>query len=52
VEKKHERYTETITRCDDFLEKYPKGKYAKEIKQIRRNSEQELKTLKKHLRVT
>lgn len=52
VEKKYERYTETITRCDDFLEKYPTGKYAKEIKQIRKNSEQEIKAVKKHLRVT
>ncbi|MBK9337032.1 MAG: outer membrane protein assembly factor BamD [Lewinellaceae bacterium] len=51
VEKKHERYTETITRCNDFLEKYPSGKYVKEIKQIRRDAEQALKDLKKRIKV-
>jgi outer membrane protein assembly factor BamD len=52
VEKKHERYSETIKRCDDFLEKYPTGKYSKEIKQIHRNAEQEIKNVKKRLRIT
>ncbi len=31
VEKKEERYVETVKRCDDFLEKYSSGKYAKEV---------------------
>ena len=47
VEKKHDRYVETITRCDDFLEKYPAGKYAKEIKQIRKDAERERKAVRK-----
>lgn len=52
VEKKRERYTETITRCNDFLEKYPDGKYAKEIKQIRREAEDELKAVVKRFKTT
>ena len=47
VEKKRDRYTETITRCNDFLEKYPEGKYAKEIKQIRKDAERERKAVRK-----
>jgi outer membrane protein assembly factor BamD len=34
VEKKEERYGESVTRCNDFLEKYPSGKYSKEIKEL------------------
>lgn len=52
IEKKRDRYTATITRCDDFLEKYPSGKYTKEIKQIRRDAEQELKAVVKRLKTT
>jgi outer membrane protein assembly factor BamD len=52
VEKKEERYNETITRCDDFLEKYASGKYAKEIKQIRKQSEDALKLVKKKVKTT
>ena len=52
VEKKEERYTETIKRCDDFLEKYSTGKYAKELKQVRKDSEEALKAIKKRLKTT
>ncbi|MCK6692871.1 MAG: outer membrane protein assembly factor BamD [Thermoanaerobaculia bacterium] len=52
VEKKRERYTETITRCNDFLEKYPEGKYTKEIKQIRRDAEEQLKIVVKRFKTT
>jgi len=52
VEKKQERYTEAITRCDDFLEKYEKGKYAKEIRDIRKKAEQGLKDVRKRLKST
>ncbi len=52
VEKKEERYTETIKRCDEFLEKYSSGKYAKELKQIRKDSEEALKAIKKRLKST
>ncbi|MBK8922996.1 MAG: outer membrane protein assembly factor BamD [Saprospirales bacterium] len=52
VEKKHDRYAETVTRCNDFLEKYPTGKYSREIKQLRRDAEQALKDLAKRLKTT
>lgn len=52
VEKKEERYGETIKRCDDFLEKYNTGKYAKEVKQIRKDSEAALKVIRKRLKNT
>lgn len=48
VEKKVERYEETIARCDAFIQKHSSGKYASEIKEIRKASEKELKTAKKH----
>ena len=50
VEKKEERYLETANRCNDFLEKYPNGKYAKEIKEIKKEAEQEAKAVKKLLK--
>ncbi|GAB4494193.1 MAG: outer membrane protein assembly factor BamD [Saprospiraceae bacterium] len=52
VEKKNERYNETITRCNDFLEKYPQSKYAKEIRDIRKKSEQAINNLRKRLKST
>lgn len=47
VEKKHDRFTETIKRCEAFSAKYPSGKYSKEVKEIKKSSEKELKSLKK-----
>ncbi|MBL7781034.1 MAG: outer membrane protein assembly factor BamD [Saprospiraceae bacterium] len=52
VEKKEERYNETIKRANDFLEKYSNGKYVKEIKQIRKDSEDAVKSVKKRLKTT
>ena len=52
VEKKADRYAETITRCDDFLEKYPKSKYTKEIRDTRKKTEQAITALKKRLKST
>lgn len=52
VEKKIDRYNETITRCNDFLEKYEKGKYAKEIRDIRKKSEQAMKEVRKRQKST
>lgn len=52
VEKKQDRYNETMTRCDDFLEKYPKSKYAKEIRDTRKKAEQAKETLRKRLKST
>ena len=52
VEKKTDRYNETLTRCDDFLEKYPKSKYAKEIRELRKKTEQGLKAVRKRLKST
>lgn len=52
VEKKAERYGESVTRCTDFLEKYPSGKYAKEIKIIRKEAEIGQKVVRKKLKNT
>ncbi len=52
VEKKLDRYSETIVRCDDFLEKYSGGKYAKEIRDIRKKAEQARKDVRKRLKST
>jgi len=52
VEKKAERYKETIVRTNDFLEKYPSEKYSKEIKQIRQDAEKAIKGLKKRPKIT
>lgn len=52
LEKKTDRYNETMVRCDDFLEKYPKSKYAKEIRETRKKSEQNLKAVRKRLKST
>lgn len=52
VDKKFDRYSETVTRCNDFLEKYPNGKYSKEIKEILRDAEREVKVLRKRQRTT
>jgi outer membrane protein assembly factor BamD len=50
VEKRADRYKETIKRCDEFLEKYANSKYQKEIKSIRKDSDREMKTVKKKLK--
>lgn len=52
VEKKEERYGNAIIRCDDFLEKYPSGKYSKEIKQARKDAQQAQKSVKRKLKNT
>ncbi|MBL7802816.1 MAG: outer membrane protein assembly factor BamD [Saprospiraceae bacterium] len=52
VDKKIERYSETVARCDAFLEKYPKSGNAREVKQIRKDAEAELKELRKRLKTT
>jgi outer membrane protein assembly factor BamD len=50
VEKKEERYRETAKRCEEFLEKYPSGKYSKEIKQIKKDAEIAAKAVRKRLK--
>jgi outer membrane protein assembly factor BamD len=50
VEKKEDRYTETITRCNDFLEKYSSGQYTKEIQGIKQSSEEKLRDVRKLLK--
>jgi len=52
VDKREERFNEAIERCNDFLEKYPSGKYSKEIKEIRKDSQEQIKLLKKLLKQT
>lgn len=50
IEKKADRYAQTVVRCNDFIEKYPESKYAKEIKDIKKDSEKARKFVKKHLK--
>ena len=50
IEKKVERYAQTEVRCEDFLTKYPESKYSKEIKQIKKDSEQAKKHVRTRLR--
>lgn len=50
VEKKVDRYGDAMTRCSDFLEKYPSGKYAREIKDIRKSAEVAQKAVRKKLK--
>lgn len=52
VDRREERYLQAIERCNDFLEKYPSGKYSKEIKEIRKASQEQIKLLKKRLKQT
>lgn len=52
IEKKELRYRETITRCNDFLEKYSQGKYAKEITSLRSSAESALMAVRKKLKST
>ncbi|MFN0214291.1 MAG: outer membrane protein assembly factor BamD [Saprospiraceae bacterium] len=52
IERKEERYAESVVRCTDFLEKYPSGKYAKEIKLTRIDAEKAKKSVKKKLKNT
>ncbi len=49
LEKKPERYQETINRCNDFLEKHPAGKYSKEVRQMRQTAEREKQAAQKQL---
>ncbi|MBL7806802.1 MAG: outer membrane protein assembly factor BamD [Saprospiraceae bacterium] len=50
VEKKVDRYGNAMTRCNDFLEKYPSGKYVREIKDIRKSAESAQKGVRKKLK--
>jgi outer membrane protein assembly factor BamD len=52
VEKKVERYGTTITKCNDFLEKYRSGNYSKEVKQIRKDAQVAQKEIKLKLKNT
>ena len=47
LEKREERYTETIKRSQEFLQKYPSGKYSKDTKQMIKDAQKALKALKK-----
>jgi outer membrane protein assembly factor BamD len=51
VEKKEERYQEAIKRCEEFIAKYPGGKYTKETQQIKKDCQKELKKVKKSLKL-
>lgn len=52
LEKKLDRYTETVTRCNDFIEKYPSSKYAREVKQMLRDAESQIRALRKRFKIT
>jgi outer membrane protein assembly factor BamD len=52
VEKKDDRYGQATARCNDFLDKYPTGKYSKEIKQTRKDAELAQKAVRKKLKST
>ena len=50
IEKKADRYNECVNRCNDFLEKYPDGKYSKEIKALKRSAGQARNNVKSRLK--
>jgi outer membrane protein assembly factor BamD len=50
VEKKEERFGDAVVRSNDFLEKYPNGKYADEVKDMRRKAEIEQQAVRKRLK--
>lgn len=52
VEKKLDRFATAVTRCDDFLEKYPSSKYAKEIEEARKDAQNAKVIVKKKLKNT
>lgn len=52
VEKKVDRYGECMVRCNDFLEKYPTGKYSKEIKDTLKSATVAQKNVKHKLKNT
>lgn len=52
VEKKADRFAQAVSRCDDFLQKYPSGKYSKEIKETRKTAEHSGNSVKKKLKNT
>lgn len=52
LEKKTERYEETIRRCQEFLEKYPSSKYAKDVKLTVKDSERAIKDAKRRLKIS
>lgn len=52
VEKKDDRYAAAVKRCDEFLAKYPNGKFTKEIKQIKKDSELARTAIKQKLKNT
>jgi len=52
VEKKLERFSTAVTRCDDFLEKYPGSRYAKEIEQSRQDAKDAKVVVNKKLKNT
>jgi outer membrane protein assembly factor BamD len=52
VEKREERYRETIKRCDEFMHKYPKGKYIEDARDLKKSAEEAIKKLKTRLKST
>ncbi len=47
--KKLQRFIETKTACDDFLERYPNSKYAKEAKEIKERAVSQIQFLRQNL---
>lgn len=50
LDKKEARYQETVIRCNDFLEKYPRSKLASEVKNMRKDAEREIGAVRKKLK--
>jgi len=43
-DKRYERYKSTVDRAEEFLSRYPKSKYKKEVRTIKNTSKKKLKT--------
>ena len=52
VEKREERYRETTKRCEEFLRKYPSGKYTKDIKDLKKSAEEAATAIRNRLKAT
>lgn len=52
VEKKQERYTETVRRAEEFLAKHPNGPYTKEVRQLKKDADQSLRSIKKKMKTS
>ena len=52
IEKKIERYEQTVVRCQDFLNKFENSKYRSELQKILKDSQISIREVKKLLNIT